>query len=63
MRWVALGAGVALFFLPSFLLGMVTPYSARLLIQNLPQLGPGSARSPAGPRWAPSSAPSAPPST
>ncbi len=41
MRWVALGAGVALFFLPSFLLGMVSPYSARLLIRRLPRLGSG----------------------
>ncbi len=41
MRWITLGAGVALFFLPSFLLGMVSPYSARLLIRRLPRLGSG----------------------
>ena len=41
MRWIALGAGLALFFLPSFLLGMVSPYSARLLIRHLPRLGSG----------------------
>lgn len=41
MRWVTLGAGIALFFLPSYLLGMISPYSARLLIHRLPRLGTG----------------------
>ena len=41
LRWPVLGAGLLLFAGPSILLGMVTPYSARLLIQSIPSLGRG----------------------
>ncbi|MGB2614504.1 MAG: fused MFS/spermidine synthase, partial [Phycisphaerae bacterium] len=36
-----LGAGILLFLVPSVLLGMVTPYAAKLLIQAMPNLGKG----------------------
>jgi len=41
LRWPVLGAGLLLFAGPSILLGTVTPYSARLLIQSIPSLGRG----------------------
>lgn len=41
LRWPTLGAGAVLFLIPSILIGMITPYSARLLIRNLPKLGRG----------------------
>ena len=41
LRWPVLGAGLLLFAGPSILLGMVTPYSARLLIHSIPNLGRG----------------------
>jgi len=41
LRWPVLGAGLLLFAGPSILLGMVTPYSARLLIRSIPSLGRG----------------------
>lgn len=41
MRWVTLAVGMILFFIPSLLLGMVSPYSARLLIHRLPRVGRG----------------------
>lgn len=41
LRWVTLGVGISLFFIPSFLSGMISPYSARLLIRKLGRLGSG----------------------
>ena len=41
LRWPTLGAGILLFLVPSVLLGMVTPYAAKLLIQAMPNLGKG----------------------
>ena len=41
LRWPTLGAGAVLFLIPSILIGMITPYSARLLIRNIPKLGRG----------------------
>jgi MFS family permease len=40
-RWPALGAGVVLFFIPSLLLGGVSPYAAKLLIHRLGRVGAG----------------------
>jgi len=39
MRWPALLAGVLLFGLPAVLLGMVSPYAARLFVREMPQMG------------------------
>jgi len=41
LKWAALGAGIVLFAIPSVLLGMVSPYAARLLIRSMPKLGSG----------------------
>jgi MFS family permease len=41
LRWPTLGAGLLLFLVPSVLLGMVTPYAAKLLIHTMPHLGRG----------------------
>ena len=41
MRWAALLAGTFLFGLPALLLGMVTPYAARLFVRELPHMGTG----------------------
>ena len=41
MRWPALLAGCILFGLPAILLGMVSPYAARLFIREIPHLGAG----------------------
>jgi MFS family permease len=41
MRWAALAAGTVLFGLPALLLGMVTPYAARLFVRELPHMGAG----------------------
>jgi MFS family permease len=40
-RWPSLGCGVVLFGVPALLLGMTTPYSAKLLIHTMPHLGRG----------------------
>lgn len=40
-RWPTLGAGALLFLLPSVLLGMVSPYAAKLLIRALGRVGSG----------------------
>jgi hypothetical protein len=39
MRWAALSAGTLLFGLPAVLLGMVSPYAARLFVREMPHLG------------------------
>ncbi|MCX5683212.1 MAG: fused MFS/spermidine synthase [Planctomycetota bacterium] len=39
MRWPALLAGTLLFGLPAILLGMVSPYAARLFVREMPQMG------------------------
>jgi len=39
MRWPALLAGTLLFGLPAVLLGMVSPYAARLFIREMPHMG------------------------
>ena len=39
MRWPALLAGALLFGLPAVLLGMVSPYAARLFVREMPQMG------------------------
>ena len=39
LRWQTLGAGILLFGLPSILLGMVSPYAARLFVHALPSMG------------------------
>lgn len=39
MRWAALLAGTLLFGLPAVLLGMVSPYAARLFVREMPQIG------------------------
>jgi len=39
MRWAALLAGALLFGLPAVLLGMVSPYAARLFVRRMPHLG------------------------
>jgi MFS family permease len=41
MRWAALMAGTILFGLPAILLGMVSPYSARLFVHEMPHMGAG----------------------
>jgi MFS family permease len=41
LRWPTLGVGLLLFLVPSVLLGMVTPYAAKLLIHAMPHLGRG----------------------
>lgn len=41
LRWPTLGAGTILFGLPALLLGMVSPYSARLFVHALGRLGTG----------------------
>jgi MFS family permease len=41
MRFVTLGAAAIMFLVPTLLIGMVSPFSARLLIRNLPKLGSG----------------------
>ncbi len=41
MRYVTLGAATVMFLVPTLLMGMVSPFSARLLIHNLPKLGSG----------------------
>jgi len=41
LRWPTLGVGLLLFLAPSVLLGMVTPYAAKLLIHTLGHLGVG----------------------
>lgn len=41
MRWAALLAGTFLFGLPALLLGMVSPYAARLFVRELPHMGTG----------------------
>jgi len=41
MRFVTLGAAAIMFLIPTLLVGMVSPFSARLLIHNLPKLGSG----------------------
>ncbi len=41
LRWPTLGAGVMMFFVPSLLLGAVSPYAARLLIHRLGRVGSG----------------------
>jgi len=41
LRWPTLAAGLLLFLVPSVLLGMVTPYAAKLLIHAMPHLGQG----------------------
>ena len=41
MRWAALMAGTLLFGLPALLLGMVSPYAARLFVRELPHMGTG----------------------
>jgi len=41
LRWPTLGVGLLLFLAPSVLLGMVTPYAAKLLIHALGHLGAG----------------------
>jgi MFS family permease len=41
LRWPTLGVGLLLFLVPSVLLGMVTPYAAKLLIHALGHLGAG----------------------
>jgi len=41
LRWPTLGVGLFLFLVPSVLLGMVTPYAAKLLIHALGHLGAG----------------------
>jgi len=39
LRWEALGAGLILFGVPSLLLGMVSPYAARLFVFGMPNIG------------------------
>ena len=39
LKWPTLGAGVLLFGLPTFLLGMVSPYAARLFVYAMPHMG------------------------
>ena len=39
MRWAALLAGTLLFGLPAILLGMVSPYAARLFVREMPHMG------------------------
>ncbi|MBM4017332.1 MAG: hypothetical protein FJ288_03235 [Planctomycetes bacterium] len=39
MRWPALAAGTLLFGIPALLLGMVSPYAARLFVREMPHLG------------------------
>jgi len=41
LRWPALTAGAILFGLPAILLGMVSPYAARLFVHQLPNMGSG----------------------
>jgi MFS family permease len=41
LRWPALLAGTLLFGLPSILLGMISPYSARLFVHELGHMGAG----------------------
>ncbi|HUX15764.1 MAG TPA: fused MFS/spermidine synthase [Phycisphaerae bacterium] len=41
LRWPTLGVGLLLFLVPAVLLGMVTPYAAKLLIHALGHLGSG----------------------
>jgi len=41
LRWPVLGTGAMLFLAPAVLLGMVTPYAARLLVRAIPSLGRG----------------------
>jgi hypothetical protein len=43
-RWPSLLAGMLLFGLPSILLGMVSPYSARLYVHELGHMGAGMGR-------------------
>jgi MFS family permease len=39
LRWPVLGCGAILFGAPALLLGMVTPYAAKLLIRTIPHVG------------------------
>ena len=39
LKWPTLGAGIILFGLPTLLLGMVSPYAARLFVYGMPQIG------------------------
>ena len=41
LRLAALTVGVALFGIPAILMGMVSPYSARLFVHELPRMGTG----------------------
>ena len=41
LRWPVLGCGAILFLAPAILLGMVTPYAAKLLIRTIPHVGAG----------------------
>jgi len=41
IRWAVLGSGFFLFFVPALLMGMVSPYSAKLLIHTMPSVGKG----------------------
>jgi len=44
LRWPALAAGAMLFGIPTLLLGMVTPYAVKLLVDAIPRLGSGVGR-------------------
>ena len=39
LKWPVLGCGTILFAAPAILLGMVTPYAAKLLIRTIPHVG------------------------
>ncbi len=41
LKWPVLACGAILFGAPATLLGMVTPYAAKLLIRKMPQVGTG----------------------
>jgi MFS family permease len=41
LRWPALAAGALLFGLPAILMGMASPYAARLFVHEMPRMGAG----------------------